>query len=128
MMLFGLLGPGSVALLADLFHNRLDESLGAFHAGENGLQIEGWLRRVAGGGAIDAMLADHDQGVGEKVKGHGQAASLNAHHELVVFKLCTFFVEYTHISSVREHGGNWGYDGAARRYASHRKRPDNCQQ
>jgi hypothetical protein len=46
----------------------------------------------------------------------------------VVFKLRTLFVEYIHISSVREMGRNWDYDGAARRYASHRKRRDNCQQ
>ena len=104
----GLGGAGfacGVALPAELFHNGLDEGFGAFHAGENGLQIEGRLCRVAARGAVDAMLADHDEGIGEQVEGDGEAAALGAHHELVLFELGAFFVKDVHRFKVLDAAG-----------------------
>jgi hypothetical protein len=92
----------SVALQADFFHYGLDEGFGALHAGENGLQVEGRFGRVAGGGAVDTVLADHDQGIREKVEGYGETASLDAHHEFVALQFRPLFVEYAHDSSVPE--------------------------
>ena len=41
-------GASLLALDADLFHHGLDEGFGAFDAGEDGLEVEGWLGGVAG--------------------------------------------------------------------------------
>jgi len=92
-------------LLADLFHHRLNEGFGAFHAGQDSFEVEGGLGGVTGGGAVDAVLADHDQGVGEQVQGYGEAAPLDTHHELVAFQLGALFVEYIHPLRVREEAG-----------------------
>lgn len=85
-----------VALLAEFFHDGLDEGFGAFHAAEDGLEVEGGFAGVAGGGAVDAMLADEDERVGKQVEGDGEAAALGAHHELVLFELGAFLVKDVH--------------------------------
>jgi hypothetical protein len=98
-------GSSLFALHSDLFHDGLDQGLGAFDAGENGLEVEGRLGGVAGGGAVDAVLADHDEGVGEQVHGHGKPSSLRAHHEFIALQLGALFVEYRHESRVMDEPG-----------------------
>jgi len=63
----------------------LDELLGAVDLVENGLQVERGLGGIAAGDAVDAVLADEDEGVGEHVERDGEAAALRAQHELVLF-------------------------------------------
>jgi hypothetical protein len=81
---------------AYFFHYGLDEGFGTFDAGENGLEVEGWLGGVAGGGAVNAVLADHDEGVSEEVHGDGESSAFGAHHELVAVELGALFVEDVH--------------------------------
>ncbi len=92
-------------LRAELLHDRLDELLGSVHATENRLEVEGGLGGVAGGGAVDAVLAYQDKRVGEQVERHGKAAALDAQHEFVPFEFGSLFVEDIHAFSVTEGGG-----------------------
>jgi hypothetical protein len=74
-----------VALAFEFAHGGLDEVLGAVDLVEDGLEIKRGLGGIAVGDAIDAVLADEDDGVGEHVERDGEAASLRAKHELVFF-------------------------------------------
>src|ERR1700722_5580336 len=53
--------PRCFALYADFLHHGLNESFGAFHTGQYGLQVKCGLGRVTRRGAIYAVLTDHDQ-------------------------------------------------------------------
>ena len=59
---------GSLRLL-DFLHGALDKILGADETGEHHLNIHGGLGGVANTGAVDAVLADEDERVGEDVEG-----------------------------------------------------------
>ena len=73
----------SVTLALQFGHGGLDELLGAVDLIENGLQVERRLGGIAAGDAVDAVLADEDERVGEHIERDGEAASLGAEHELV---------------------------------------------
>ena len=96
---------GGFALLAELLHDGLDEGFGAFHAAEDGLEVERGLAGVARGGAVDAVLADEDERVGEQVEGDGEASAFGAHHELVAFELRAFFIKDVHRFRVLDAAG-----------------------
>jgi hypothetical protein len=51
----------SLPLFSQFLHDGLDEGFGAFHAAEDGLEVEGGLVGVPARRAIDAVLADHDE-------------------------------------------------------------------
>ena len=74
-----------VAFAFEFAHGGLNELLGSVDLVEDGLQVERGLGGVAIRDAVDAMLADKDEGVGEHVERDGKTASLGAEHELVLF-------------------------------------------
>jgi hypothetical protein len=72
------------ALALEFGHGGLDELLGTVDLVENGFEVERGLGGVAIGDAVDAMLTDEDEGVGEHVERDSEAASLGTEHELVL--------------------------------------------
>ena len=61
------------------------------------MEVHGGLAGLAGALAIDAVLADERQGVGEEVLGHGEAAALNAVLEFQFFEFFgSFFIDGGH--------------------------------
>ena len=54
---------------------------------QDDLQIHGGFIGLADAGAVDAVLADEDEGVGQQVRGHGEFAAGAAHLEFVAFEL-----------------------------------------
>jgi len=91
-----------LTLRAQFLHHGLDQGLGSFHTAQYSLEIQGRHVRIAARCAIDAVLSNHNQRVGEQVEGNRQAASLHAHHELVLLQFALSFVEYAHIQSLPE--------------------------
>jgi hypothetical protein len=73
-----------IALALELAHGGLDELLGAVDLVENSLEIERGLGRVAIRDAIDAVLSDEDEGIGEYIERDSEAASLQSEHKLVL--------------------------------------------
>jgi hypothetical protein len=88
------------AFFAELFHHRLDEFLGAANFVEHSVEVEGGFRGVAAGGAVDSVLADEDEGVGEHVEGDGEAAAGRAHHEFVLLDLFVAGIKDGHAFSI----------------------------
>ena len=72
------------ALAFEFAHGGLYELLGAVDLVEHGLQIERGFGGVAAGDAVDAVLADEDERIGEHVEGDSEAATLGPEHELVL--------------------------------------------
>src|SRR5271168_5030543 len=77
----------ALVLQAELLHDRLNQLFGAGDFAQNGFQAERGLGGVARGSAINSVLADQDQGIGEHVEGHGETAALSPHHELEMFQI-----------------------------------------
>ena len=47
--------------------------------------------------AVDAVLADERQRVGQQIERHGEAPARRSHHHLVTFKRVVVFVEDAHL-------------------------------
>jgi len=75
------------AIFFELLHDGGYEFFRAVDTGEDGLQVECGDGEVAVGGAVDAMLSDEGERVGEHVHGDGEAAAGGAQHELVFFQI-----------------------------------------
>jgi len=75
------------AEFAQFFHYRLDEFFGVGEFRGDHAEVHGRYRGIAHAGAIDAVLADEDEGVGDAVEGDGQPASVAAEALLGVFQL-----------------------------------------
>ncbi len=88
-------GAGSLGFL-DFLHGALDKILGADQAGEHHLNIHGGLGGVAGTGAVNAVLADEDEGVGEDIEGEGEFAAGGAHLKFEAFEFFLSFAKNVH--------------------------------
>ena len=100
---------GPVALGAQAFHDVLDELLGFAQLAGDEVDVHGGLFRVAGGMAIDTVLADQQQGFGDAVQGHGQAAAPGAQHLFVVLDFCFMLVKGGHrLGAPRSHPRDGG--------------------
>ena len=86
-------------LLPQFFHNGLDELLGSVDFAGDGLKIERGLGWIAVGDAVDAVLADEDERVGEGVQSDGEATAGCAHHEFVLLEFVAAFVKNGHFLS-----------------------------
>ena len=91
-----------LTLRAQFLHHGLDQGLGSFHTAQYSLEIQGRHVRIAARCAIDAVLSNHNQRVGEQVEGHRQPASFHAHHEFMPLEIGLSLIEYAHLSSVPE--------------------------
>jgi hypothetical protein len=73
---FAVLLLSGFAGFAEFFHYRLDEFLGVSEFLGDNAQVHGGDGGVALTGAIDAVLADEDEGVGDAVERDGEAAAV----------------------------------------------------
>jgi hypothetical protein len=74
-------------------HHAADQVLGVRDGFGDQLNIHGRLTGLARTLAIDAMLSDQDQCIGENVKRYGETSARDTHHELVFFEFfATVFV------------------------------------
>lgn len=87
---------GGFFFLAEFFHGGGYQFLGVVDALHDGLEVEGGFGGVAGGGAVNAVLADEGEGVGEDVEGDGEAATFGAQHEFVFFEVLAAVPEDGH--------------------------------
>ena len=74
------------AEFAKLFHHRLDEFFGVGEFLRDHTEVHRGNRGIAHAGAVDAVLADQDQGVGQAIEADGQSPAFFAKSLLVVFQ------------------------------------------
>jgi hypothetical protein len=96
------LGLGLLLFLLQVGHYGFYEFFCAFYAAYDCLQVEPWLRGVAVGDAVDAVLAGEDERVGEQVERYGKTAAVVAHHEFIFFEVVAAFFVDGHGSSLVE--------------------------
>ena len=90
-----------LAAFAQFFHYGLDEFLGVGQFLGDEADVQGGLGGIALGVAIDGVLADEDEGVGEAVEGDGEAAALGAEHLFIVVEFFAVFFKSVHGDIVR---------------------------
>ena len=81
-----------VSSIVPPFHRLQNQLLRLIHALQNNLQIHGRFIGLPNAGAIDAVLANQHERVGQQVRGHGEFAARAAHLEFVPFKLFVIHV------------------------------------
>ena len=84
------------AEFAKFFHYGLDEFFGVGEFLGDHAKVHGGDGGVALAGAVDAVLADEDEGVGDAVERDGQAATVASEALLGVFEFVVVFVESRH--------------------------------
>jgi hypothetical protein len=67
---------GGFAEFAEFFHHRLDEFFGVGEFLGDHAEVHRGNRGIAHAGAVDAVLADEDKGVGDAIEGDGEAAAV----------------------------------------------------
>lgn len=87
-----------VAVVSEVFHHALDEFFGLGQFSRDELNVHGGPFGVAGTVAVNAVLADEDEGVGHEVKRDGQAAAVWAHHGFEVIEFLAVLIEDGHRS------------------------------
>src|SRR5215469_18872181 len=87
---------GGFAGFAKFFHYRLDEFLGVVEFLGDHAQIHSWHVGIALTGAVDAVLTDQDESIGDAVQGDGKAAAVATITLLGVFKFVAMFVKGGH--------------------------------
>jgi hypothetical protein len=88
------------AEFAEFFHYGLDEFFGVGQFLGDHAQIHGRHGRIAHTGAVDAVLADEDEGVGDAVERDGQAAAIAPEALLGVLEFVVMFLESRHEGSL----------------------------
>ena len=89
---------GGFAGLAEFFHYGLDEFLGVSELLGDHAEVHGGEGGVALAGAIDTVLADEDQGIGDAVEGDGQAAAVAAEALLEVLQFVVMLLKCRHVT------------------------------
>src|SRR5215469_361250 len=89
---------GGFAGFAKFFHYRLDEFLGVVEFLGDHAQIHSWHVGIALTGAVDAVLTDQDESIGDAVQGDGKAAAVATITLLGVFKFVAMFVKGGHVA------------------------------
>src|SRR5207248_2662877 len=87
-----------LSLLAQLLHYRKNQFLGSVQRRKYTLKVHRRLTGIPIAGAVHTVLANQDEGIGEKVHGHGKAAANGAHHELMLLDFFFVIVEDGHRS------------------------------
>jgi hypothetical protein len=81
-------------------HHAADQILRVHNGFRNDLNVHRRFSRLACTLAVNAVLADQHQRVGENVQRDGQAASRNTHHKFVLFEFLAPFFKYVHYFSL----------------------------
>jgi hypothetical protein len=90
------LGSVGFARLAELFHHRLDEFFGVGEFLGDHAEVHGGDGGVALAGAVDAVLADQDKGIGDAVEGDGEASPVAPKALLGVLEFVVMLLECRH--------------------------------
>ena len=85
-----------LARLAEFLHDGLDEFLGMGEFLSDHAEVHGGNGGIALAGAVDAVLADEDEGVGDAVEGDGEAATVAAKALLEMLEVVAVFVKGGH--------------------------------
>src|SRR6266478_2707109 len=102
---------GGFAEFAEFFHYGLDEFFGVGEFLGDHTEVHGRDGGVAHAGAVDAVLADEDERVGDAVEGDGQAAAVAPEALLEVLELVVVLLEC-------RHEGSFGASGCLKAPAS----------
>src|SRR4029453_7412190 len=94
----------SAMVRAKLLHRALHQLLRIVELFEHERDVQLWLTRKAVAAAVDAVLADQCQRIGEEVERHGQAAPRGAHHRLVQLEGVAMLVKDRHKLSTQRTG------------------------
>ena len=84
--------------------DRLQELFGIANLLEHQRDVQGWLARMPRTLAVDAMLANGRERIGQEIESDGELATRRAHHRLVNLELIAMFVEDGHGHPFR---GGW---------------------
>ena len=87
-----------VALAPQLFYHRLDQLFGTVDLTQYRLKIERRLRWVAVRRAVNPVLPNQDERVGQHIERDGQSPARRAHHEFIFFQLIAAIVKDRHAS------------------------------
>jgi hypothetical protein len=93
-----------VALSLQFFHRAANELLGFANGFHDDLYIHGWLADLARALAIDSMLSDERDRVGEAVEADGKASAHRAHLEFVSLDFVVTVVKNAHLQIVAKKG------------------------
>jgi hypothetical protein len=96
---FGRYSLGGFAGFAEFFHYRLDQFFGVGEFLGDHADVHRGERGIALAGAIDAVLPDQDECVGDAIEGDGEAATIAAEALFGVFEDVSVFVEGGHCFS-----------------------------
>ena len=84
---------GGFAEFAEFFHYGLDEFFGVGEFLGDHAEVHRGNRGIAHAGAVDAVLADEDERVGDAVEGDSKAASVAPEALLRMFQLVVMLLE-----------------------------------
>ena len=91
--LAGILADVSVRWLFQFLHRALHQLLGIFHLLEHHRNVHFGRARKPFATAVDAMLTNQRERVGQQVQGDGESAARTAHHRFVDLERIPVFVE-----------------------------------
>src|SRR5260221_2009351 len=89
---------GGFAGLAELFHHGLDEFLGVGEFLGDHAEVHSRHGGIALAGAIDAVLADEDERIGDAVKRHRQASTIAPEALLRMLKFVVMLFKRRHVT------------------------------
>jgi len=81
------------------FEDAADEFLGVRDRTCDHLDVHGRFSRLAGALAVDTVLTDEHERVGQDVEGDGEASTGDAHHELVFLEFFAAIFVYAHTAT-----------------------------